>query len=127
MAALAPSGGVLIASRFVKGVAAGFLAPAALSLVTTLWPEGERRGRAIGAYAVAGAIGFVGGLVLGGLATEVTWRLAFLLLFPIAVTVLLLAPRLIPADAAVERRQLLDALGAVLGTGAFCALVVGLT
>ena len=127
VAALAPSGEVLIASRFAKGVAAGFLAPAALSLITTLWPEGERRGRAIGAYALAGAVGFVGGLVLGGLATEVTWRLAFALPLPIALAVLLLAPRLIPADTAVERREPLDALGALLVTGAFCALVLGLT
>ena len=127
VATFAPSGGVLIASRFVKGVAAGFLAPAALSLITTLWPEGERRGRAIGAYALAGAVGFVGGLVLGGLATEVSWRLAFALPLPIALAVLLLAPRLIPADTPAERRQPLDALGALLVTGAFCALVLGLT
>ena len=127
VATFAPSGEVLIASRFAKGVAAGFLAPAALSLITTLWPEGERRGRAIGAYALAGAAGFVGGLVLGGLATEVSWRLAFALPLPIAVAVLLLAPRLIPADTAAGRREPLDALGALLVTGTFCTLVLGLT
>lgn len=126
VAALAPSGEVLIAARLVKGVAAGFLAPAALSLITTLWPEGEARGRAIGAYATAGAAGFVGGLVLGGLATELSWRLAFALPIPFAIAVLVLAPRLIPADADRQPAKL-DAIGATLATLAFSALVILLT
>ena len=43
---LATSAGILILSRFVKGVAAGFTAPAGLSIITTSFREGERRGTA---------------------------------------------------------------------------------
>jgi len=126
VAALAPNGGVLIGARLAKGVAAGFLAPAALSLITSLWPEGEARGRALGAYATSGAAGFVGGLVLGGLVTELSWRLAFALPIPIAVAILVLAPRLIPPDAPGDREPL-DIVGAALATGSFSVLVVALT
>ena len=126
LAALAPTGDVLIVARLVKGIAAGFLAPAALSLITSLWPDGEARGRALGAYATSGAAGFVGGLVLGGLATQVSWRLAFALPIPIAVAVLALAPRLIPKDHPRDRTPL-DAAGAALAAGAVGVLVVALT
>lgn len=127
VAASSPSPEILIAARLVKGVAAGFLAPAALSLITTLWPEGPARGRAIGAFATAGAAGFLGGLVLGGLVTQVSWRLAFALPIPVAIAVLLLAPRLIPHDSRDRVREPLDAVGALLITLSFSALVVFLT
>ncbi|MGX6448150.1 MFS transporter [Patulibacter sp. S7RM1-6] len=127
VAVAAPSGTVLVAARLVKGVAAGFLAPSALALITSIWPEGERRGRALGAYATAGAAGFVGGLVLGGLATELSWRVAFALPLPFAAAVLLLAPRLVPAEPTARRTAPLDAPGAALATGGFVALVGALT
>ncbi|MDR7327058.1 MULTISPECIES: MFS transporter [Catenuloplanes] len=122
----APDGATLIAARLVKGVAAAFLAPASLALISTRWPEGPARGKALGAYATAGAAGFVGGLVLGGAVTEVSWRLAMALPLPFAVAVLLLAPRLIPRGGPVTREPL-DLTGAVLATGGFSALVLALT
>lgn len=127
VAALAPNAGVLIAARGVKGVAAGFLAPAALSLITSIWTEPQERGRAIGVFATAGAAGFVGGLILGGLVTELSWRLAFALPLPFAIAVLALAPRLLPRPAAQPRREPLDVPGAVLVTLGFSSVVVWLT
>ena len=44
---LVSSAGLLIAARFVKGVAAAFTAPAGLSLLTTTFEEGPMRNRAI--------------------------------------------------------------------------------
>ena len=43
---LASDPGLLIAARFVKGVAAAFTAPASMSLLTTTFPEGPMRNRA---------------------------------------------------------------------------------
>ncbi|MEU1330623.1 MFS transporter [Streptomyces sp. NPDC005865] len=127
LGALAPTGGLLIAARLVKGVAAGFLAPAALSLITANWPEGPRRGRALGWYATAGACGFVGGLVLGGVLTEQSWRLVFALPVPIAAAALLAGPRLLPADPRGGARGKLDVPGALTATGALVVLVYALT
>ncbi|CAM5601372.1 hypothetical protein SANTM175S_06611 [Streptomyces antimycoticus] len=85
-------------ARLVKGVAARLLAPAALSLITSNWPEGPEGGRALGWYATAGACGFVGRLVLGGVLTEVSWWLVFALPVPIAVAALIAGSRLLPPD-----------------------------
>jgi EmrB/QacA subfamily drug resistance transporter len=122
----APDGATLIAARLVKGVAAAFLAPASLALISALWPAGPARGRALGAYATAGAAGFVGGLVLGGAATEVSWRLAMALPLPAALAVLLLAPRLVPPTGPASREPL-DLAGAMLATTGFSALMLALT
>ncbi|MDT0610977.1 MFS transporter [Streptomyces lancefieldiae] len=127
LGALAPTGDLLIAARLVKGVAAGFLAPAALSLITTNWQEGPQRGRALGWYATAGASGFIGGLVLGGVLTELSWRLVFALPVPIAVAALLAGLRLLPADPRGSARERIDVPGALTATGALVLLVYALT
>ena len=48
LGALVDSGPLLIAARFIKGAAAGFTAPAGLSIITTTFPEGAMRNRALG-------------------------------------------------------------------------------
>src|SRR5215212_10462058 len=72
-------GTLLIATRFLKGAAAAFTAPASLSIITTTFAEGPARNRALSIYTACGASGFSLGLVFGGLLTEVGWRLTFLL------------------------------------------------
>src|SRR5689334_3870062 len=70
---LVDDGTLLIVTRIVKGVAAAFTAPAALSIITTTFAEGPARNKAIGIFTLFGASGFSGGLVLSGLLTEVGW------------------------------------------------------
>src|SRR5262252_3982900 len=88
--------GLLIAARFVKGVAAAFTAPASMSLLTTTFPEGPMRNRAFSVYTVFGASGFSLGLVLSGLLTEVSWRWTLLVPAPVALGVLAAALWVIP-------------------------------
>ncbi|MBJ7331608.1 MAG: MFS transporter [Solirubrobacteraceae bacterium] len=112
---LVDDGTALIATRFIKGVAAAFTAPAALSIITTRFAEGPERNRALAIYTATGASGFSLGLVFGGLLTEVSWRLTFLMPVPFALLILLTAPRLIAKDEPahhVDRRGF-DLLGAV--------------
>src|SRR6195952_2789635 len=80
---------VLIATRFLKGIAAAFTAPAALSIVTTTFAEGPARNKALGIYAATGATGFSSGLIFGGALTEIGWRLTFLV--PVVITAGLIA------------------------------------
>jgi EmrB/QacA subfamily drug resistance transporter len=71
----ATSFGMLVAARACQGAFGAFLAPAALSLLTTTFSDARERGKAFGVYgAIAGAGGAIG-LVLGGLLTEyLSWR-----------------------------------------------------
>src|SRR3954447_207600 len=67
---LMSDGTLLVASRFLKGAAAAFTAPAGLSIITTRFAEGPERNRALSIYTATGARGFSLGLVMGGLLTE---------------------------------------------------------
>ena len=74
---LANEGWTIILARFVTGVAAAFMTPAGLSLVTTNFPEGPCRDRAILIYGAAASAGFSLGLVVGGVLTTFGWRWVF--------------------------------------------------
>ncbi|MEY9966558.1 EmrB/QacA subfamily drug resistance transporter [Streptacidiphilus sp. MAP12-16] len=125
---LVDDGGLLIATRFVKGVAAAFTAPAGLSIITTTFPEGHERNRALSIYTTCGASGFSLGLVLSGLLTEVGWRWTFLMPFPLALAALAVGSRLIPRQARPERDgRGYDLAGAVTATGGLLLLVYTVT
>jgi EmrB/QacA subfamily drug resistance transporter len=121
--ALVNSGELLIAARFIKGVSAGFTAPAGLSIITTTFPEGPLRNRALGIYTATGASGFSLGLVLGGVLTTAGWRWTFLLPFPIAAVLTVVAARVLRPDPPVKREGHFDVAGAVAVTGSMLALV----
>jgi len=119
---------LLIAARFVKGIAAAFTAPAGLSLLTTTFHEGPMRNRAISIYSAFGASGFSLGLVLSGLLTEVSWRLTLLVPAPVALLTLIAAIRFIPrssddGERASRSSRKFDIPGALTVTGAMLLLV----
>jgi MFS family permease len=125
---LVDDGGLLIATRFVKGVAAAFTAPAGLSIITTTFAEGRERNRALSIYTTCGASGFSLGLVLSGLLTEVGWRWTFLMPFPLALLALAAGSRLIPRQAVPAREgRGYDLAGAVTATGGLLLLVYTVT
>ncbi|MGY2744971.1 MFS transporter [Arthrobacter sp. UYCu723] len=96
---------LLIATRFVKGLAAAFTAPAGFSIITTNFAEGRERNRAVSIFTTFGASGFSLGLVVGGLMTAMSWRWTFLVSVPVAVAVVILGLRYIPRDNAAGRDQ----------------------
>ncbi|AIR96798.1 MFS transporter [Streptomyces glaucescens] len=120
---LVDSGPLLIASRFVKGLSAAFTAPAGLSIITTTFPEGPLRNRALSIYTTCAATGFSMGLVLSGLLTEASWRLTMLLPAPIALVALAAGLKLLPHSARERDHRGYDIPGAVLGTAAMLLLV----
>ena len=75
VAAVVDNGTLIVVMRFLKGASAAFTAPASLSMITTTFPEGPARNKALAIYTACGASGFSLGLVLGGVLTEVSWRL----------------------------------------------------
>lgn len=122
---IAPSGAMIIAVRVVTGIAAAFLMPAGLAIITTGFPEGPQRDRAVLIYAGIGAAGFSLGLVAGGVLTTFGWRWVFFAPVVLALMVLALGAPLIPRDTAGARRSL-DLPGALLVTGAVVTTVAAI-
>lgn len=115
---------LLIAARVVQGGGAAMVAPAALSLITTGFPEGPRRTSALGLYGATASVGFVAGQVLGGVLVEFfSWRSVFLVNVPVGLAALLLAARILRESRLPRAGRHLDTTGAVLITFAVAALV----
>jgi EmrB/QacA subfamily drug resistance transporter len=123
LSSLATSPELLIASRFVKGIAAAFTAPAALSIITTTFHEGPDRNRALSIFTTCAASGFSMGLILGGALTEVGWRWTFLMPGPVALIVLLFAIKLIPNSPRDNAAGGYDVPGAITVTAGMLSLV----
>ena len=116
---------LLIAARVVQGAGAAIVAPAALSLITTGFPEGPERTRAIGLYGAVSSVGFVAGQVLGGVLVQLTsWRAVFLVNVPVGLIAAALSPAVLGPAAPPRRKQVrLDVRGALLITGAVTLVV----
>ncbi len=123
---LATSPAWLLAARAVQGAGGAVVAPAALALIATTFPEGPPRSRAMGVYASMSAVGGAAGLIAGGLlVTYASWRWVLFVNVPIGIVAALAAPAVLPG--AVGRPGRLDLPGAITGTGAVAALVYGLS
>jgi MFS family permease len=82
----------LLTARAVQGAGGAVVAPAALALISTTFPEGPRRSRAFGVYAAMSAAGGAVGLVAAGLlVTYASWRWVLFVNVPIGIAVVLTA------------------------------------
>ena len=120
---LAPSSGFLIAARALQGFGAALVSPAALSIVTTTFPEGRMRTRAMGIWAAIAVGGGAVGLLLGGILTEyASWRWIFFVNIPVGLIAFALSLRFVPESKALGRRGF-DLLGAFSVTAGLIVLV----
>jgi MFS family permease len=96
LAGLATHGWTLITGRFVQGLGGGAFVPASLSLLTATFAERRERSRALAVYGAMAGLGFVAGMVGGGVITQAWgWRWIFLLNVPVvAVTLTAVGPTL---------------------------------
>ena len=116
---------VEIAGRAVQGVGAALIAPAALTLLMTLFGGTRDLPKAFAIYGAAAPIGGTAGVFLGGVLTEyASWPWVFYLTIPIALLVIVLTPFALPALPAA-RTGSIDVGGAVTATGGLTALVYG--
>jgi EmrB/QacA subfamily drug resistance transporter len=122
---VAPNPQWMIVSRALQGVGAALAAPAALALIVTTFPAGPQRNRAMGVYAAMSGLGSTVGLLLGGVLTEVSWRLTFFLVVPIGIAVALLAKRFLVESR--PQRGSFDLAGALTATIGLASLVYGFT
>lgn len=131
---VAISEGLLIASRGLQGVGAALATPAALALITTTFPAGPQRNRAMAAYATMSGIGAAIGLILGGWLTGMDslfgiemsgWRLTFLINVPIGLVAAVVAPRVL-SESETHPGEM-DVPGAITGTLGLLGIVFGLS
>lgn len=81
--ALAPSVGILVAARALKGVGAAMMVPTSLGLLLAAYPR-ERHAPIVAIWGATGSVAAALGPVIGGALVEVSWRLVFLINVPIA-------------------------------------------
>ncbi|WP_330300129.1 MFS transporter [Streptomyces sp. NBC_00503] len=124
---LATSPEMLLTARVFQGLATAAVTPAGLSLLTTSFPEGPLRQKALGLNGALMSAGFTAGAVLGGVLTDLlSWRWAFLVNVPVALAVLIIAPTVIKESRPAVRPKL-DLPGATTVTLGLLALIYGLT
>lgn len=124
---LAQNAGMLIAARSVQGVGAAVLAPVTLSLITSTFPAGPARTKAIATWTAVGTAGGAAGGLVGGLLTDyLDWRWVLLINVPVGVVVTVIAALWLRDDRDTTRRRRLDLPGAVLVTAGVALLDFGI-
>jgi len=116
----------LLTARAVQGAGGAVIAPTALALITTNFPQGAERNRAFSVYAAMAGAGSAAGLLLGGvLTTYLSWRWVLFVNVPIGILVAFAATRVL--NESPRRPGRIDVAGAVTGTGGIALLVYGLS
>ncbi|MFL6830198.1 MAG: MFS transporter [Sphingomicrobium sp.] len=124
--ALAPSLPVLLAARAAQGVGAALLLPNSLALLNAAF-AGEKRGRAVGIWAAAGAAAAAVAPLIGGwLVGTVGWPSIFYINLPLALGAILLALRFV-AESREPGAGRTDYAGALLATAGLGGLTYALT
>jgi len=124
--ALAPSLPLLLAARGAQGIGAALLLPNSLALLNAAY-SGEKRGRAVGIWAAAGAAAAAVAPLIGGwLVDSVGWPAIFYINLPLALGAILLAIRFV-AESREAGAGRTDYAGALLATAGLGGLTYGLT
>ena len=124
--ALAPSLPVLLAARAAQGIGAALLLPNSLALLNAAF-SGEKRGRAVGIWAAAGAAAAAIAPLIGGwLVDSVGWPAIFYINLPLALGAIILALRFV-AESGDPGAGRTDYRGALLATGGLGGLTYALT
>jgi len=122
IAATAETSGMVIAGRGVMGVAAAFVMPSTLSIITSVFPPAER-GKAIATWAgVAAGTAALGPTGSGLLLEHFWWGSVFLVNVPLVVAALIAGVRWVPTSRDPDGHPL-DVPGAVLSIVGVGALV----
>src|SRR6201995_613274 len=89
---LAQSRGMLIGARGVQGLSCAFMAASSLAIITSSFPPGPQRHRAIGLWAAMNGAGGAAGVPFGGVINEtISWRWVLLINPPIGFATAVIA------------------------------------
>ncbi len=125
-AALSHSTGTLITARALMGVAAAFVFPASLAILTTVFPDHAERQKALGIWGATSGIAVAFGPVVGGALLEHFWYGSiFLVNVPIVVVTLVAGQALIPRLPKVASHRF-DFRGVLISTVGVTSLVLAI-
>ena len=128
LAGFAWSESSLIAFRATQGLGGALLAPAALSILTTMFAEGRERNIALGVWGAVSGSGAAAGVLLGGLLTSwLAWSWIFFINVPVGIAVVALSPILLRESRADLDHRHFDVAGATSVTGGLMLLVYAMT
>jgi EmrB/QacA subfamily drug resistance transporter len=120
----ATAGWFLLLARALQGVGGALAAPSSLALLTTMFPEGRERLRAIGLFTTVSIGGAAIGLIAGGVLTQwASWRWVLFVNVPIGIAVYAVGRRVLAETARQHGR--FDLAGALTSTVGMTALVYG--
>jgi EmrB/QacA subfamily drug resistance transporter len=121
---LAWSPAALLAARVVQGVGAAIMTPTALSIISTTFPEGSERNKALGIWSMTGGLGATAAWLIGGpLVDGPGWEWIFFINIPLGLAALALSPLLLNESRAELTRRSYDPAGALTITGGLVLLV----
>jgi MFS family permease len=125
IAAFGGSAGTVIGARALMGLAAAFIMPSTLSILTNVFPA-EERAKAIGVWAgIAGGGGAIGPIASGFLLDHFWWGSVFLVNIPVIILAFVAGKVLLPTSRDPEQPPL-DLPGAVLSVVGLVTLVYGI-
>ena len=124
MCGLAWSPAALLAARVIQGVGAAIMTPTALSIISTTFPGGPERNKALGIWGALGGVGATAAWLIGGpLVDGPGWEWIFFINIPLGLAALALSPVLLRESRAELTRRSYDPAGALTITGALVLLV----
>ncbi len=127
MCGLAWSQAALLAARVVQGIGAAIMTPTALSIISTTFPEGPERNKALGIWGGLGGVGATTAWLIGGpLVDGPGWGWIFFINIPLGLAALALSPVLLRESRGALTRRSYDPAGALTITGAIVLLVYAL-
>ena len=127
LCSIAPDGASLVLFRLVQGSGGALIFSNAAALLTDVFPPTER-GRALGLNQVAGTVGSVMGLALGGIlaGSFLGWRSIFWINIPVGAFATIWAYTKLKETSERRRGERLDPIGNVLFSGGLTVFLVGL-
>ena len=127
MCGLAWSPASLLAARVVQGAGAAIMTPSALSIISTTFPDGPERNKALGIWGALGGVGAAAAWLIGGpLVDGPGWEWIFFINIPLGLAALALSPVLLRESRTEPARRSYDPAGALTVTGALVLLVYAL-
>jgi len=118
-----PSLLVLIAGRILQSIGAAMITPSSLALIREAYHDPAGRGRAIVYWGLGGSVAAAAGPVLGGILTQIDWRLIFFVNLPVGLAALMVLSRVPPSP---RRPTPFDWLGQITAVLALAALTYGI-